>query len=64
MTTNKFKKTGIVLSVALGIILATAAICLTISVIWPVNDLKLASLISGNWLMTILYCSPKDNLIN
>jgi hypothetical protein len=62
MTTYKLRKTGIVFSIALGIILTTAAICLTISVIWPGNDLKLAALLSSNWLITIF--KLQSHLIN
>jgi hypothetical protein len=53
MTTNKLRKTGIIVSTALGIILSVAAICLAISVIWTDKDLKLVSLISNNWLLKI-----------
>jgi len=62
MTTYKLRKTGIVISIALGIILTAAAICFAISVIWPTIDLKLVSLISNNWLMTIF--KIQANIIN
>jgi hypothetical protein len=62
MTTDILRKTGIVLSIALGIILTSAAICLIISVIWPVYDLKIVSLISNNWLMIIF--KSQANIIN
>jgi hypothetical protein len=53
MTKNKLKVTGIIISIALGIILTVAAICLIISVIWTDKDLKLVSFISNNWLLKI-----------
>jgi len=53
MTAYKLRKAGIILSITLGIIFTAAAICLAITIIWPENDLKVISLISNNWLMTI-----------
>jgi len=62
MTKTILRKTGIALSITLGIILTAAAICLAISVIWPVKDLKLITLISHNWLLTIF--KLQANIIN
>lgn len=62
MTTSILRKPGIILSIALGIILTAAAICFAITVIWAGNDLKLVSLISNNWLVTII--KIQLNLIN
>lgn len=53
MIINLLKKSGIIISIALGFILTAAAICLVISMIWPESDIKIISLISNNWLLTI-----------
>ena len=53
MTTYKLRKTGIVFSIALGIILSVAAICFVLSLIITKEDLTIVSFISNNWLLKI-----------
>ncbi len=47
------RKSGIIISIALGLVLATAAICVSISLIFPEIDSKVIQLISDNWLIII-----------
>jgi len=53
MTNDTFRKTGIILSITLGLIFLTAAIFTCLSQIWPGMESKLISQISSNWLITI-----------
>jgi len=48
------RRIGILASFALGLIFISALICLIIQRIWPLVDIKVVSLISNNWLITIL----------
>ncbi|MGE5458398.1 MAG: hypothetical protein ACM3RX_08590 [Methanococcaceae archaeon] len=62
MTTKRLRNPGFLLSITLGLILATAAICLIISIIWPINNIKLISFLSDNWLLKIF--KIQTNIIN
>jgi hypothetical protein len=53
------RKTGIIISTVLGLILAAAAICVSISVVFPEMDNKLIPLISDNWLIIIFKLHAK-----
>lgn len=62
MTTKRLRNPGFLLSITLGLVLATAAICLIISLIWPINNLKFISFLSDNWLLKIF--KIQTNIIN
>jgi hypothetical protein len=53
------RKTGIIISIALGLILASAAICVSISLIFPEIHFKVIQLISDNWLIKIFKIHTK-----
>jgi len=56
------KKAGIIISIVLGLVLAVAAICVSISLVFPEIDYKLFPLISDNWLIIIFKLHA--NIIN
>jgi hypothetical protein len=53
------RKTGIIISIALGLILASAAICVSISLIFSEIHYKIIPLISDNWLIIIFKIHTK-----
>jgi hypothetical protein len=53
------RKTGIIISIALGLILAAAAVCVSISLIFPEIDGKVIQRISDNWLIIIFKSHAK-----
>lgn len=53
------RKIGIVISIVLGLILAAAAICVSITLVFPDMDNKLIPVISDNWLIIIFKLHSK-----
>jgi hypothetical protein len=53
------RKTGIFFSIALGLILASAAICVSVSLIFPEIHNKVIQVISDNWLIIIFKIHTK-----
>jgi hypothetical protein len=53
------RKIGIIISIVLGLILTAAAICVSITLVFPDMDNKLIPLISDNWLIIIFKLHSK-----
>ena len=53
------RKIGIIISILLGLILTAAAICVSITLVFPDMDNKLIPLISDNWLIIIFKLHSK-----